>query len=396
MGRPITSGADPSETGDDKGGDLGGLVEVVPGAGVGSQADSENLEVEGPDDPVRKAFSVEDETSVVQLFRRLPTHFRGEEIRGYCDDLSSDDSLNTIKRRFGGGTFHVLRRSIKSGKILWAQVFKIAGPPVLSPSSDGGDAVPLASAPADKNTLTPGPGATVDLGGVTIPLTGDLAELQKMILYVKAIKTVFPDPPDYNAALLEALLNRNQPDPLELLGKLRQAVPEVFGGGSDGDGGSLYAVLQEAIKQAGSVLSGMRTPSPMPGRLPMPAARVPAPSTPSLTEPEPGKAPESEAQPVSLSPQQMAVTAVSEIVKAFGVEPPQKAADVVAGLDLVFQVSPADRSKIKPFKGALQAMAVRNLGEYFDPIDADTVARFEAYFSEVFDLFTDETRRADL
>lgn len=367
-----------------------------PGPGDGGPISVEGVAEVGDSDPVADAYLVPGEDFRVELFRHKPTLWRGQDIGGFVDELAPEDSFSTIKARYGGGTFRIVRRDLKTGKMMWARVFKIAGVPVLSSTPDDSQTPPLVP------TKNPDhPGATIDLGGVSIPLTGDIADLQRMILFVKAIKHVFPDPPDYNQALLTALLEqRKTDDPLDLLGKLRTAVPEIFGGGGgDGDsaGGNLYSLLQEAIKQAGPIIGGLAARGPVVSR-PMPArAAIPVTSArtePTNPEPVNHAAPESEGDPVAQGPnsQQIAVMAVGEIVKAFAMEPPQAAADVVNGLDLVTGIQAADRHKLAPFKGALQSMAERNLPEYLEDVTPETVTNFRAYFSEVFDSFVNPDR----
>lgn len=347
-------------------------------------------------DPISYAYSLPGEDFRVELYRLKPTTWRGQDISGYCADLDASDTPASIRERFGGGLFQIIRRA-STGKLQWARRFKIAGNPVLSsspdPSQSPSDVVPT------KNPDRPV--TTINLGGVELPITGDMGDLQKMILFVKAVKTVFPDPPDYNSALLGALLEkgRERDDPLELLSRLRTAVPEIFSGsesGSSGGDANLYSLLQEAIKQAGGILGGMAAARRPAVARPMPARpAIPAPSpvvNPTNPDPEKIPAPESEADLAAPSPQQIALAAVSEIVKAFCMDQPQPAADVVAGLDLVTGIAPADRGKLAAFKGALASMAERNLPEYIDDLTPETAARFKAYFSEVFDLFVDESR----
>lgn len=380
-----------SGPGPGSGDDLG---EDIPLVGDIGSFSAEGVAEVGDSDPVADAYLVPGEDFRVELFRTKPTVWRGQDIGGFVDELVPEDSFATLKQKYGGGSYRIVRRDLKTGKMMWARSFKIAGVPVLSSSPDDSQTPALVPAKNPDH-----PTATIDLGGVSLPLTGEIADLQKMILFVKAIKHVFPDPPDYNQALLTALLEqRRTDDPLDLLGKLRTAVPEIFGGGGgdgDGAGGNLYSLLQEAIKQAGPIIGGLASRGPAVSR-PMPA-RLAVPVSSTRTEPTNPEAvtsapPESEGVPLAPNPQQIALAAVGEIVKAFCMNPPQPAADVVNGLDLVTGIQAADRDKLAPFKNALLSMAERNLPEYLEEVSPETVTNFRAYFAEVFDSFVDADR----
>ncbi|GAH81601.1 unnamed protein product, partial [marine sediment metagenome] len=159
------------------------------------------------------------ENITVQLYRTEPEYHDGSRCRGFLGALQSGDDLESIRVRFGGGRY-VLRRQL-NGKFAGNRTVTIVGNPKIEPlpSTDG------ASVPGTARDL-----GRFNVGGLDVPLTADVEEIKKMMLYVRMLKTAFPDPPvpiappvppDMNDTLLKLLIeSRRDPDVLDQVDKL--------------------------------------------------------------------------------------------------------------------------------------------------------------------------------
>lgn len=302
-------------------------------------------------DPFAYLFSDYDpETVVVTLARLSPEEWQGEHIKGYICDLSQGNREPWIKANYGGGKFLLNKRDIKTGRMLDSKTVTISGNPRgMGPSSprpfqpgDGdGGGFDTASAPV-----------MIKLGDVEVPYSGDLGEMQNFILFVKAVQSAFPPPPDINVELLRQVLGRREgPSTLELVKELKEA-SDLFGGG-DSTGGNVYDLMKTVAEKAGNVLENMTAPrlrSPIatpPRRLPGP----PAGKEPGRTqEIKPAGTPtivnnggdDSTAKPETLEVPTMGerdivLAVANQLVKSFRLIPPKTPSSAVRMIDQFLQ-----------------------------------------------------------
>jgi hypothetical protein len=344
----------------------------------------------------------------VDVTRISPEEYKGELVKGYCGKLGPGDTFETIRQRFGGGKFRLSKRSNTTGKILLSATVDVAGAPVVvTPSTDPPSASPEASRAV--STITSIAPVQIDVNGTKLTLPSGLAEqfqyMQGVILWTKAVASIFPAPVDPNMELLGLLVKGRQDtanDPIEMLSKLRTAFPDLFER-SDVGSPNWISVIQEAIKQAGTVLgamsAGRQAPLILPGSSrPNPVAQLSAPKT------EPGVAPDSEsaAVPVAeletvLNPQptawQIGLAMLAEIVKAYRLEPPKEASRVVALLDQCFQLSSDRRQILLAFRQTGFDWCEGQLEDVFAEQPGQR-AEFDRYYEEIFTEYTRADREA--
>lgn len=327
------------------------------------------------------------ESEYVDVIRIKPELYKGEPATGYCGRLEPGDRYFELKNKFGGGQYRLNVRDRSTGRLVTSGRVTVAGAPILP--SDIASAASVRPAVPGANL---GSVVDVDIRGTKIPfqLQGPgLEGIKELMLYMRAVDVMFPPRPDISETILAAALgNRRQDDPLELLGKLRAAVPEIFeskggDGGDAGAGGSnLYDVIKEGLRQAGPVLANMaagkapRRPSPM---LTAPAAAEPS-QLAAGTEVAPGERVESEQVTSDL---QIAMQILGEVVKAYRLEPPKAAERVVAMVDLMFQLTPDQKKKLAGYKETAFDLCENQLADVFEE-SPDSRAGFATWFDQVF------------
>ncbi|GAI00961.1 unnamed protein product, partial [marine sediment metagenome] len=164
----------------------------------------------------QELFGDGSENITVQLYRNEPEYHDGRRCTGFLGALQPGDDLESIRQRFGGGRY-VLRRQV-NGRFAGNRIVTIVGNPKLEglPSTDG------ASAPGTAQEL-----GRLNVGGIDIPLTDDINKLKNIVLYMRMVKEMLPDPPvpvvppDINVDLLKLLVEaRRDPDVLDQVDKL--------------------------------------------------------------------------------------------------------------------------------------------------------------------------------
>ncbi len=307
-------------------------------------------------DPFATFFTDYDpEAVVVTLARLSPDEWQGENIRGYICKISPGHDEEWIKTHHGGGKYLLTKKDTKTGRIQDSRTIIIAGNPKQPgapsprPGPEGdGDVVVKESRSEPVN---------VDIGGVEVPFDGDLGRMKDLVLFIKAVKAVFPPPPDYNTQLLELALRRNEgPSTLEIVKELKEAAG-LFGGGGSG-GSTVYDLLRSVADQAGGVIRNLTTPQlrspikPPAGRLPGPTlAPLPAAKqeTPRGDTPVPGDekgGDETTAQPTSkelvMGEREIVLAVANQVVKSYRLSPPKAPEKVVRMVDQLIQQSDKD------------------------------------------------------
>lgn len=297
-------------------------------------------------DPFAALFGDFDSDQEYVVLRRIePKEYQDQMIAGYLEKVLPGVDEQYIKDRFGGGKYMLQRKDNTSHRIVTTRTLDIAGLPKVSlaaplgqPGSPGVDPIMF------------------DVGGLQVPFAGDLDEMKKMMFFVKALKSAFPEPPNINDALLKLLLDKPaqpaQPDIFETASKLKE-LTGLFasgdGGGNASDG--LYGLLNTAVQQAGGVIKQIMTPNIArmagggPGRLPgAPAAIGPVKTAAvdeQITDIRPGQdAPEIEQQQEEnqeMGQQNMLLAVASTFVKCWRLSPPKEVNRVVALVDIIIQ-----------------------------------------------------------
>lgn len=312
---------------------------------------------------------------VVRLFRKEPEVWQGITIKGYLCELEPGTTLDAIKKRYGGGCYNVDKRDLR-GHFIARHSFEIS--PFIPKVEDDNGRRSTAVIPLSEQPM-------IDVQGVKIPV-GQTEAIQQLVLWTKAVNVMFPQTLDPNSQLLATLIDivreKSAPpgDPLDLLAKLRMAVPEIFERPSDGS--SLYSVLQEAIRQAGSVLTGARV---LPGKAKL------LQGTPSRV----GKADPVSSELTPNNEEPMAdntlMLMLGEVIKAFRLDTPKEPHRVVAMLDLLFPMKKEDRVKIKQVRETAFDIAENQLVEDFAE-NPELREQFQQYYDQVFDSFVDPER----
>jgi hypothetical protein len=356
---------------------------------------------EAPDaegaEKLKQFYTGYDESQAIELHRVEPPEFEGVAIKGYTGELRPGCMFPYIQRMYGGGRYQVIVRDRAKGTFLGSCYIQVSGLPRIAPVRE--PAAPLASDVEPDAPAISGEVPTVDIEGVRFPLTGNFQKWQDFLIFAKGAKYILKEPPDPNyemiSTLLAAIIGHKKEDPLDLILRLRQSLPEVFEGGGGSDG-SLVGLLTEAVKQAGALgrltgggHPGGVAPGPRAGRFPAqrPVAERTLPAQ-TTEKPEPEAVPEQEGKPMGI--REIGMGAVAEIVKGYFCEPRQTPEIVVDSLQFGIELSESDRQQIVPFRPVLWAWAERMIGDDL-PEDVKEAAKekaeFKAYFDRVFDGF---------
>lgn len=316
----------------------------------------------------------------VELVRLEPETWENVHMRGFLCELEPGTTYSHIKQKYGGGRFRADKRNAVTGQYITRRQFEISPWIPLIDRPDGDQ-------PAGALSLADQP--KLDVGGVSVPIS-QVEHIKELVLWTRAIKVLLPDPPDANSQLLTTMIElvreKSAPsaDPLELLTKLRAAVPEIFERSTEGN--NLYSLLQEAIRQTGSVLAGGKY------RLPGKAKLLKEKS------PQPTGGTESGAPEIDQEGDEPMMTAegglmmmLNELIKAFRLVPTKEPKRVVTMLDHLFALTKEQRADMKGMREVGLDISENQLSEDFVE-DASLREKFTTYYNEVFDLYTDPER----
>lgn len=314
----------------------------------------------------------------VELVRIEPETWQNVRIRGYLCDLDPGTTYSDIKKKYGGGRFRADKRNSSTGRYIAVRKFDIS-PWIPKMDKNHDESADGALAVIDQ--------PKIDVAGVGVPI-GQVDKIKELVLWTRAIKVLLPDPPDANSQLLGTLIElvreKSTPatDPLELLTKLRGAVPEIFE--RSPDGANLYSLLQEAIRQTGSVLAG--------------GYRLPGKAQVLRDKPQPtGKAGSGAPEITQTGDEPMPTTdsdlmiMLGELIKSFRLDPPKDAKRVVTMFDHVFALTKEQRAQMAGLRDIGLDIAENQLAEVFAE-DASQRDKFVLYYAEVFDLYTNPER----
>ena len=331
-----------------------------PGKNTGRRASDEAADIT-PDEKESVGWSAylfgryNAEAEKVSLMRTWPKEHLGVPTFGWLEDLGPGVDEEYIREHHGGGRFQLNKCNRDTGKIMASCSLEIAGlPKVTSASADPNQ--------AGEDQAVAAPPVMLNIGGVEVPYTENLAKLTDFVMAMKAIKAVFPDPTppmDINAALLELVLNKNPlADSLEAM----RAFKEVAGVAehSSETGSNVYDLLKSTIEQAGPVMRAMISPpvKPLPGMV----RSVPGPDV----GPGPGNGPgngsgkEAVALPETtenesitktnergpMSQRELILAVASTIMSCWKLDPPKDVAETVTMVDLILQQSDQSTRKL--------------------------------------------------
>lgn len=341
----------------------------------------------------------------VNVTRLEPKEFQGTHIRGYLERILPGVDEEYLKDRFGGGKFMLQKKNNDDHVIVATRFLEIAGLPKVP--------LPVASAPTDEEAGHDP--VVVNIGGVKMPYTENIAIMERMMLFVKALNAAFREPPDINETLMKLLVERpQQPDMLDSIHKLKD-VSELFhqkGGGGDG----MYGVIQTAIAEAGGVIQKMLTPGlakiPVAGRRagpgggPSPGLTLAArPVNGSgrvapITDIRPGEQPTAETenpeQETDTMSQQQAILAIaSTIVKCWRLDPPLEVNKVVNLIDMILNLADAAprAALVTQYSGTVTDICETELVE--DWTDPETTVGKRDAFGEFCKAIFEEYGRPD-
>lgn len=316
----------------------------------------------------------------VELIRMEPESWQGVRIRGYLGDIDPGTTYGDIKKKHGGGRYCAQKRDANTGRYVAARKFDISPwIPIIDKLDDN-------HSPGDLSLVDQ---PKLDVAGVQVPIS-QVDHIKDLVLWMRAVRTLLPEPPDANTQLLGTLVElvkeKSAPasDPLELLTKLRGAVPEIFE--KSVEGSNLYTLLQEAIRQAGPILAG--------------GYRLPRKAKLLKDKPQPtggigSGAPEENREgdePMESSDSALMMM-LGEMIKAFRLDPPKDPMRVVAMFDHVFSLTKEQRAQMKEMREVGLDVAENQLVEDFIE-DATIREKFSTYYNAVFDLYTDPEREA--
>ncbi len=294
----------------------------------------------------------------IALHRVSPLEHQGVPTAGWLDDVAPPGiDENYVREHYGGGKFRLIKRNRDTGKITASCTFDLPGFPK----------VVLASASpkeTDEDLGATAPSVLLDVAGAQFPFTGDLKALTNFVATMKAIKSVFPDPVDINANLLELILKKDTgPDPLETIRNLKEAVDLFAGQGQTGS--NVYDLVQTALNQAGPVIQAMVS-APVPGRRPV--LPRPGPGNGSGQGPVPITAkagggavhvtdirPRSEASEETettikegspMSQRDLILAVASTIMACWKLDPPKNVIETVGMVDLILQQDDGPTRKV--------------------------------------------------
>lgn len=316
----------------------------------------------------------------VELVRIDPETWQNIRIRGYLCDLEPGTTYSDVKKKYGGGRFRADKRNASTGRYMAVRKFDIS-PWIPKIEKEDGQGAAGALSVIDQPRL--------DVGGVSVPIN-EVDKIKDLVLWMRAVRTLLPEPADANTQLLGTLVDlvkeKSAPpsDPLELLTKLRGAVPEIFDRSVEGS--NLYSLLQEAIRQTGSVLAGgmyrqRRTTKMLKDKRPQPTggAESGAPET------------HQEGDEPMATPEIGLMAMLAEVINAFRLDPPKEPKRVVAMFDHVFALSKEKRVEMNALREVGLDIAENQLTEDFAE-DASLREKFTTYYTEIFDLYTDPER----
>ncbi len=349
------------------------------------------------------------EDVTVHLYRLEPRFHKGERCDGFLGALEPGDDLDYIRKTHGGGRYSLRKRV--GTKFRAQRHIRISGKPKLeSPSPVEAEI----SAPTDKTETPPGEPAAIappeieeltaereaiariNVAGVDIPLTGDLAKIKEMMLFIRMLKACFPDPPDMNETLLKmALEGRRDPDVLDQVEKLTSVFDRLKsispdGGGSTNwldIGGQVINAFVRYVETAGARRPIAGIPQ-VPKKPEIAAAAASAVALPTAEPSEPaGKSPLiAEKESDLMTYQEIAEKAGSYIVQGYISEPQQTPAETARVLDAVAGVSESDRSELSAYKDVLGLVAKNILSNQVETT-AEDIEKFVLYYDKVFDIF---------
>lgn len=314
----------------------------------------------------------------VELVRIEPETWEDVRMRGYLCDLEPGTTYSDIKKRYGGGRFRADKRNKETGLYITRRHFEIS-PWIPKIEKEDGTKGTSALSLVDQPKL--------DVAGVSVPIS-QVEHIKELVLWMRAVRTLLPEPPDFNTNLLATLVDlvkeKSAPsaDPLELLTKLRAAVPEIFD--RNVEGGNLYTLLQEAIRQTGSVLTGGNYQ--LPRRVKLLKDKRPLP-----TGKADSGAPELQEGDDTMTTESGLMMMLGELIKAFRLNPPKEPKRVVAMFDHVFGLTKDERAKMKALCEVGLDIAENQLAEDFAE-DASLREKFAAYYIEIFNLYTNPER----
>lgn len=358
--------------------------------------------IEPPEDALDEfayLFSDYDPESVnVTLARLSPDEWLGQSIRGYLCKLTPGHDEEWIADKYGGGSYQLTKKNRANGHILASRQLRIAGEPK-----------PLTAPVADlqEEGSVPDP-MKVNVGGVDIPWTGDLKQVQEFVLFVRAMKSLFPEPPDINSVLLETLLRRNeQPSTIDIVKELKEAAG-MFGGG-ESKGGNMYDLIGKAVEQAGPVLANLTKGPALRAPIRQPVGELTGPAVGALPETvsenggelaEKADTHTTETQPQAesetMGEKQIIFAVVNQLVKCFRLKPPKEVSAVVGMLDLfIGQEAAVIRSQVKDnYQQFVFDLAEAELEtDWSDPeCQIGTRDQFSEWCDQVFNSYADPER----
>ncbi len=356
-----------------------------------------------PIDPFAALFEGFDENSqYVNLTRVKPAEFQDVPIAGYLERLVPGADEQYLKERFGGGRYMIQKKDSSSHRIITTRYIDISGFPKLPMA-------PALSPVGRSDDVASGiESVQVDIGGVSVPFSGDMAKMKEMILFVKMLKDAFPEPPSINDALLKmAIEKQSQPDPLEQLIKLKELGSLLTSDGAPSGTGP-WDILSSAITQAGGVIQKMMVPGgAAPGRLPgAPMGKTPVPKAvdgppkPETLDQPGAESPEEIGEPMSISQQEAVMAVVSVFVKCWRLSPPTEVSKVVDMVDMILrQENAAVRAALSDqFAERIKSLGEIELVDFWDDPESSIGSReaFAEFCTQVFELYVDADRKVVL
>lgn len=371
---------------------------VSVAAGADSDKDIDVGEERNVDD-FRELFGDGDEEITVGLYRTEPRYdAKGSRITGFLGPLEPGDDIDTIRMAHGGGRYQLKQRI--NGKYAAQRHLRVSGDPKPVRSLPVEDA----SAPVDKSAEEL---VRVNVGGVDMPLTSDVNKIKEMMLYVRMLKTAFPDPPappDINDTLLKLVIEGHRdPDVLDQVDKLTAVFDRMKSISSEGGGETnLLDIGREAIKAFSGYVETAGARGARGGLTVMPKvakkAQIAAPgagptqdearANPERTQGEPGETGLNNGGKMDIMTyQQIAEKAGSYIVQGYIADPQQTPADTARVLDAVVPVPESERPELAAYKDVLCLVAKNILSNQVET-SAEDIEKFRLYFNNVFDIFT--------
>lgn len=320
-------------------------------------------------------FSTETPDARIQLYRRQPRTYKGKEVHGYLCELVAGDTVETIKEKYGGGTFGLKFRN--KGKYVKHSTVSIAGPPKVDTAPDegtGDDAV-------KEKTLNP------DLRYGDIPIGGDMREFWQIVQRIKILEALYPQKPDLNTEIMNMMLtvinSKASPanETLDQLDKLSGLIERLSDRGSGG--GNNWAEI------AGTFLEYLNSRSvpAQPGNTP---SRTPQSGTLQ------GQVPQITENKANMGIDQIVQTGIGQIITSF-MAGDQSPLDTVEILKLV--LPPIDTSiaeRINASRSVLWNLAKNNISTLYEQDDPDQekefIEKFRLHFNSTLDILTGENQ----